>query len=87
MTRFSVALGFYPFGEHYGDRYGRAGDDVFSCVSVSSQFPLFTTKEHSVVCVSFIFLRLDLLQIYNVQTTFKRRYVFTGYHLFTRWHT
>ena len=52
--------GFIPYGEGFGDQYVRKGDDVTTCTPVSPDFPLFTTKGHHQICVSF-FLEIQLL--------------------------
>ena len=56
-------LGFAPFGPWYGDRNVANGDDVSECFSVSSNFPLFTTKDHHRICVSIDFFRIKLYKI------------------------
>ena len=48
-------LVFTVFGPQFGDRYVAIGDDVAECFPASQNFPLFATKNHSQICVSFIF--------------------------------
>ena len=52
-------LDFIPFGYYYGDTTVGFWQDSASCFSVSNDFPMFTKKNHKLICVSCIFNKND----------------------------